>query len=204
MTEQEIYDGVIMNGTTDFAFVAETLRRHGAGWCVIGGLAVNSYVTPVYTVDLDLVVVAADLVPVLEDLREADFRVKEYPFSVNAQRRAAKTERSSHKLMVQFTKPNRYQSFVERATLRPVLGFDVPVAALSDVVQGKLWAWGDPSRRSTKKLKDHLDLMRLAEGHFDVVLPLLPPELRVEAEAIRAGGPGNNDWGDIDEPDEAS
>ena len=53
MTEQEIYDGVIVNGTTDFVFVAETLRRHGTSWCVIGGLAVNSYVTPVYTADLE-------------------------------------------------------------------------------------------------------------------------------------------------------
>ena len=65
MTEREIYDGVIMSGTADFILVAETLRRHGAGWCVIGGLAVNSYATPVYTADLDLVVITTDLEPVL-------------------------------------------------------------------------------------------------------------------------------------------
>ncbi len=183
MTEQEIYDGVIMNGTTDFAFVVETLRRHGAGWCVIGGLAVNSYTTPVYTADLDLVLVASDLEPVLADLRAADFRVKEFPFSTNAQRRAGRTETTASKLMVQFTKPDRYQSFVERAVLRPIFGLEVPVAALADVVQGKLWAWSDSSRRPTKKLKDHLDLMRLAEEHFVEVAPLLPESLRAEAEA---------------------
>ncbi len=44
MTRQEIYDGVMMNGTTDFALIVETLRRHGASGCVIGGLAVNPYV----------------------------------------------------------------------------------------------------------------------------------------------------------------
>ena len=94
MTEQEIYDGVIVNGTTDFSFVAGTLRRHGAGWCVIGGLAVNSYVTPVYTADLDLVVISTDLEPVLTDLRAADFRVKEFSFSINAQRRAGPDRKS--------------------------------------------------------------------------------------------------------------
>ena len=142
MTEIEIYDGVIMNGTTDFAFVVETLRRHGARWCVIGGLAVNTYAEPVYTADLDMVVIAEDLGPVLDDLRAADFRVKEFPFSVNAQRRAGPRETAASKLMVQFTKPGKYQAFVERAVIRPVFGFDVPVAALPDVVQGKLWAWG--------------------------------------------------------------
>ena len=186
MTEQEIYDGVIVNGTTDFILVAETLRRHGAGWCVIGGLAVNSYVTPVYTAHLDLVVVSTDLELVLADLQAADFRVKEFPFLINAQRRAERTETVASKLMVQFTKPGRYQSFVERTGLRPIFGIDVPVASLPDLVQGKLWAWNDPTRRPTKKLKDHLDLMRLAEEHFAVVAPLLPTELRVEAEAIQA------------------
>ncbi len=200
MTEREIYDGVIVSGTTDFIFVAETLRRHGAGWCVIGGLAVNSYATPVYTADLDLVVISTDLEPVLADLRAADFRVKEFPFSTNAQRQAGRTETSANMLMVQFTKPDRYQSFVERAVLRPVFGIDVPVASLPDVVQGKLWAWGDPSRRPTKQLKDRLDLMRLAEEHFDEVVPLLPEELRVAATAdrVRRLETGDNGWGDDD------
>ncbi len=200
MTEQEIYDGVIVNGTKDFIFVAETLRRHGAGWCVIGGLAVNAYATPVYTADLDLVVIANDLEPVLADLRAADFRVKEFPFSTNVQRRAGRTETSTNMLMVQFTKPDRYQSFVERAVLRPIFGIDVPVASLADVVQGKLWAWGDPSRRPTKQLKDRLDLMRLAEERFDEVIPLLPDELRVAAETDRVRGLeiDDNGWGDDD------
>ena len=73
MTETEIFDGVIMNGTNDVHFVLDCLRRHQADWCVIGGLAVNAYATPVYTADLDLVVVATDFEAVLDDLRAADF-----------------------------------------------------------------------------------------------------------------------------------
>lgn len=196
MTEREIYDGVIVNGTEDFIFVAETLRRHGAGWCVIGGLAVNTYAPPVYTADLDLVVITADLEPILADLRAADFRIKEFPFSINAQRRAGRTETSANMLMVQFTKPDRYQSFVERAILRTIFGIDVPVAALDDLVQGKLWAWNDSTRRASKHAKDSGDLLRLGEAYPEVI-PMLPTELRAEIEKRQSTGV--DEWGDDDQ-----
>ena len=183
MTEQEIYDGVIVNGTTDFFFVAETLRRHGASWCVIGGLAVNSYVAPVYTADLDLVVISTDLEPVLADLRAADFRVKEFPFSTNAQRRAERTKRLTHHLTARFTKPDCYQPFVERASLRTVLGMDVPVAALPDLVQGELWMQTNFQCRASENIQAEMNLLRLAEAHFAEVTPWLPADLREKAEA---------------------
>ncbi len=195
MTEREIYDGVIVNGTKDFIFVAETLRRHGTGWCVIGGLAVNAYAPAVYTADLDLVVISTELEPILADLRAADFRIKEFPFSINAQRRAGRTETSANMLMVQFTRPDRYQPFVERAVLRQIFGIDVPVAALEDLMQGKLWAWSDPTRRAGKHLKDGSDLVRLAEAHPEV-FPMLPSVLREEIEKRRQEG--ENPWGDDD------
>ena len=183
MTEQEIYDGVVVNGTTDFILVAETLRRHGAGWCVIGGLAVNSYVAPVYTADFDLVVLAADLEPVLADLRAADFRVKEFSSSINAQRRAGPAVRPTHQLMVRFTTPDQYQPFVERAGLRPIFGKDVPVAALADLVQGELWTREDSRRRASKSMQAGMNLLRLADGYFAEVAPRLPDALRTKAEA---------------------
>ena len=185
MTEAQIYDAVIPNGTTDFAFVVQTLRRQRVGWCVIGGLAVNTYVTPVYTADLALVVVASELGPVLDDLRAADFRVREFAFSTKAQRRAAPGQQGTHKLSVWFARPERYQPFVGRAGLRTLFGLDVPVASLPDLVQGKLWAWGAPTRRASKRAKDRLDLLRLAEAYPGEVEPLLPEELRAEAVANR-------------------
>ncbi len=113
MTEAQIYDGVIVNGTTDFLFVAECLRRHEAAWCVIGGLAVNAYTSLVYTADLDLVVVAAQLDPVLADLRAVDFRIKEFEFSINAKRRAPPGGHAGSMLIVRFSKVARYQPFIE-------------------------------------------------------------------------------------------
>ena len=183
MTEQEIYDGVIVNGTTDFSFVAGTLRRHGASWCVIGGLAVNSYATPVYTADLDLVVISTELEPVLADLRAADFRVKESPFSTNAQRRAERTNRLTHHLTARFTKSDRYQPFVERAALRTILGLEVPVAALPDLVQGELWMRANSHCRASENIQAEMNLLRLAEMYFDEVTPWLPADLREKAEA---------------------
>ncbi len=188
MTEREVYDGVIMNGTTDFTVVVETLRRHDANWCVIGGLAVNTYAEPVYTADLDLVVIAGELEPVLADLRAADFRIKEFPFSVNAQRRGTRTEQGVSHLMVQFTRPGRYQDFVDRASLRVIFGVAVPVASLADVVQGKLWAWGDPTRRESKRAKDESDLLRLGESHPEIHA-MLPAILRERLEKQQERGP---------------
>ncbi len=197
MTEAQIYDGFIVNGTTDFQFVVDTLRRHDAAWCVIGGLAVNTYTSPVYTADLDLVVVAAQLEPVLADLRDADFRVQEFEFSIHAMRRAPAGGHAASMLMVQFSKVARYQPFVGRAESRTIFGVDVPVAALPDLVQGKLAAWSDPRRRPTKQLKDKLDLLRLAESWPDEVESLLPDELRAEAVANRQRNTkaGDTRWG---------
>ena len=56
MTAAEIYESVTNGRASDFADVVGVLDRYKP-WCLIGGLAVNCYVEPVYTVDVDLVVV---------------------------------------------------------------------------------------------------------------------------------------------------
>ena len=101
-------------------------------------------------------------------------------------------------LMLQFSKPEEMQGFVDRAVLRPVLGFDVPVAALPDLVAAKLAAWSEPRRRFTKRGKERLDLLRLAEVYPEVVEPLLPAELRADSELNRAqiaAQPEGDGWG---------
>ena len=61
--------------------------------------------------------------------------------------------------------------------LMSVLGEQVPVAALPNLVQGKLWAWKDERRRPTKRKKDELDLMRILESYPDM-RSLMPEEIR--------------------------
>jgi hypothetical protein len=166
MTATEMYDSVTNGGASDFAEVVAVLNRYK--WCLIGGLAVNYYVEPVYTVDVDLVVVAANLERIGRDLEPAGFRVKKFEHSM--------PQRSGSKLNVQFTTDPRYQEFFDSATEREVLGMPVPVANLKDIVRGKVWAWQDEQRRSTKRKKDELDLMRIAEAHPEL-RPLIPAEI---------------------------
>jgi hypothetical protein len=161
MTAAEIYESVTNGGASDFAEVVTVLNRNKP-WCLIGGLAVNCYVEPVYTVDVDLVVVAANLPQIEHELDAAGFRVKRFEHSTNAQRPGSK-------LNVQFTTDPRYQDFFANATEREVLDLRVPVASLEDIIRGKVWAWKDATRRLSKRKKDELDLIRIAESH---------PELR--------------------------
>jgi len=157
MTAEEIYESVTNGGTSDFARVAEILERHGP-WCLIGGLAVNCYVEPVYTIDADIVVVAQHLAAIAGELGAAGFRLEQFAHSLNA-------KKGQGQLNVQFTQDDRYQSFIARAKPREVLGRLVPVADLKDIVQGKVWAWSDEKRRLSKRKKDELDLIRIAEAY---------------------------------------
>jgi hypothetical protein len=157
MTAAEIYDSVTNGGANDFAVVVQILQRHGP-WCLIGGLAVNCYVEPVYTVDADIVAVSERLDTIAEELREAGFGVESFPHCLNA-------KKGSGALNVQFTQDERYQPFIARASRREVLGQAVPVADVKDIVQGKVWAWSDPQRRLSKRKKDELDLIRLGEAY---------------------------------------
>jgi hypothetical protein len=47
---------------------------------------------------------------------------------------------------------------------------------VQDVAQGKLWAYGDPARRFSRRKKDELDLIRLAEA-YPQLRSLYPREL---------------------------
>ncbi len=123
-------------------------------YCLIGGLAVNCYVEPVYTLDANIVLIGSPL-------REC----------------SARALALGGRLHIEFPDDQRYQSFVTRAVEAEVLGIQVKVAALQDVVRGKLWAYQDPQRRLSKRKKDELDLIRLAEAYPELIA-LYPNELR--------------------------
>jgi hypothetical protein len=169
MKTQEVYELTTRGGASDFARVVEICRRLGP-YCLVGGLAVNCYVEPVYTLDADFVVVAAKVGDLKRELTAGGFAVEEFEHSVNA-------HSPESDLRIQFTSDPRYQKFLDRAGEKDVLGTRVQVAALEDVVQGKLWAYQDRQRRLTKRKKDELDLLRLAEA-FPHLRGLYPSELR--------------------------
>ncbi len=160
MTAREVFESVTNGGASDFAQVVAILDALGP-WCLIGGLAVNCYVEPVYTVDADVVVVSANLPAIRERLSAAGFSINAFPHSLNARK-------ESSKLSVQFTSDNRYEPFITRAEHKEVLDQKVPVAKLEDVIQGKIWAWQDAARRLSKHKKDELDLIRIGEAYPEV------------------------------------
>jgi hypothetical protein len=138
------------------------LREGGIRFCVIGGQGVNAYVEPLVSLDLDLAVAVAQIDQVRK-LAKDRFHAEEFPHSLNL-------SSPGSNLRVQIQTDPRYSDFVERASDRDVLGLNLPVAVLEDVLQGKIWAASDPTRRPTKRRKDLLDIERILEAY---------PKLRV-------------------------
>jgi len=173
MTETEVFESVTKGGSSDFTLLVRILNEHGS-WCLIDGLAVNRYVEPVFTVDADIVVASAELALVQAKLLAHGFDVEEHEHSVNAQMKDSE-------LRILFTVDPRYQKFLTQTNVMTVLGERVPVASLDNIVRGKVWAWSDPRRRLSKRKKDELDLIRIAEKYPEL-RKLMPAEIRVQLE----------------------
>ncbi len=147
--------------TMDTSNLLETLidflTEREIRFCVIGGQAVNAYVEPLVSLDLDLAVAVESLEDLEKQLAE-QFVVKRFPHSLNL-------SLPGSDLRVQIQTDERYRAFVERAVEADVLGARLPVARLEDVLRGKIWAALDPQRRSSKRQKDLADIARLIEAY---------------------------------------
>lgn len=168
MTASEVFESVTGSGSSDFTLLVGVLNERGP-WCLIGGLAVNCYVEPVYTLDADIVVAAQEVDLIKQDLATAGFSIHEFPHFVNA-------KMSGSELRIQLTMDARYQDFLGETNLLDALGERVPVASFVNVTRGKIWAWSDQTRRPTKRKKDELDLMRLLEGYPEL-RSMMPEEI---------------------------
>ncbi len=133
------------------------LEASGIRYAVVGGQAVNAYVAPLVSLDLDLAV-AADQLDALEGLLSTHFSVQQFAHSLNV------TDPGSE-LRVQFQTDARYSGMIESAVERDVLGLRLPVASVEDVLQGKVWAALDEERRPSKRQKDLADIARLLEAY---------------------------------------
>jgi hypothetical protein len=118
---------------------------------------VNAYVDPLVSLGLDLAV-AVDQIGQIRAAMQQSFQVEEFPHRLNV-------SSPGSDLRIQIQTDPRYSDFVDRATEREVLGVRLPVAALEDVLQGKVWAASAPERRPTKRRKDLLDIARILEAN---------------------------------------
>ena len=68
MTATEVYELTTKGGATDFALIINACESLGP-YCLIGGLAVNCFVEPVYTLDADMVLITANIGALAEQLK---------------------------------------------------------------------------------------------------------------------------------------
>lgn len=174
MSEEEFLAG-LTGSDNDLRLVVQALHASGQPFCLIGGLAVNHYVEPMVTLDADFAIASAD--GAAEALETKGFEVKRFPHSINA-------TLPGSRLRIQITINRRYGTFPSRAVIGTIFGVEMPIASLPDVVQGKLWAATDPSRRRSKRTKDEADIIRLAES-YDLVFALVEPGLIAGLDEIR-------------------
>ena len=149
----------VANGKMDILQTfLKILGKTKSPYCAIGGLAVNAYVEPVVSLDLDIVVAADDMDEVCNAAKRSGLRVKKFEHSVNL------TSNKSD-LRVQLQTDVRYQGFISRSVTKQILGYRMRVAIIQDVLQGKIWAYMDEQRRKSKRQKDLADIMRLVEAY---------------------------------------
>lgn len=148
----------VLEDRTDFLDrLMALLTDHGMRYCVVGGQAVNAYAEPVVSLDLDIVIAADQLDQVERLVREA-FITDQFAHRLNI-------SSPGSDLRVQIQLDPRYAPFVDRAVIREVLGVRLAVAQLEDLLQAKLWAVMDPTRRASKRQKDLADIARLLESY---------------------------------------
>ena len=162
----------VSNGREDILQqMLDLLNETRVDYCVIGGLAVNAYVEPVVSLDLDLVVVTEAMANLLK-AAEKIFTIEKFPHSMNLG--STKSD-----LRIQLQTDPRYQIFISRSSIKEVMGYEMKVTAVEDVLQGKIWAYCDEQRRKSKRQKDLADIFRLIEA-YPHLKDLLPESLKIE------------------------
>lgn len=169
MTKKEFMN-ILSNGQEDvLQRFLDLLNEMKIDYCVIGGLAVNAYVEPVVSLDLDLVVVTKEMDKLIKAAGQI-FKIEKFPHSFNLI--SPKSD-----LRIQLQIDPRYQAFIPHASIKDVMGYKMKVATVEDVLQGKIWAYSDEQRRKSKRQKDLADIFRLIETYPDLK-NLLPESIK--------------------------
>jgi hypothetical protein len=165
----------VSNGEVDIIqMLLDIIARTETPYCIIGGLAVNAYADPVVSLDLDIVIVARRLEELCAKAVEAGLQIERFEHSINL-------SSSKSDLRIQLQTDARYQEFISRAKRKNVLGYEMMVATMENVLKGKLWAYVNQTKRKSKRQKDLADITRLVETHPDL-LKLLPDSVQVLIE----------------------
>ena len=119
--------------------------------------------------DLDIVV-GTNSIDELLPVAEKSFTIKKFEHSL-------KLKSSKSDLRIQVQTDPRYQAFIIKAIIKNVMGYDMKVAAIEDILQGKIWAYSDQKKRKSKRQKDLADIFRLVEAYPNLH-DLLPDSIK--------------------------
>ncbi len=168
MNQKTFFKGVT-NGKKDIIQdIIDLLNQNNTQYCIIGGLAVNAYVEPVVSLDLDIVVVVEGLDKLIESAKDK-FKIEKFSHSINLGSKDSDVR-------IQLQTDQRYQDFINKASLKDIMGYKMNVASLEDVLKGKVWAYSDIERRGSKRQKDLADIMRIIES-FPELKSTLPESI---------------------------
>jgi len=148
----------------------DLLEETASEYCLIRGLAVNDYVEPIVSLDLDIVVAEENINKVCRAAEDKGLKVERFEHSINL------TSTQSD-LRIQLQTDAHYQEFIIRAKPKKTLGYTMNVAAPEDVLRGKIWAYSDETRRKSKRQKDMADIMRMIEV-YPTLEKILPAKIR--------------------------
>jgi len=168
MNQKTFFKGVTNEQKDIIQDIIDLLNQNNIKYCVIGGLAVNAYVEPVVSLDLDIVVVVEGLDKLIESIK-GKFKIEKFPHSINL-------ESKDSDVRIQLQTDKRYQDFIKKASVKDVMGYKMNVASLEDVLIGKVWAYSDIQRRGSKRQKDLADIMRIIES-FPELKSILPESI---------------------------
>lgn len=135
MTGKEFLNA-LANGESDTlqGFI-NVLDQYHVDYCVIDGLGVNAYTEPVVSLDLEIVIAAADRENLCAAV-EPHVSIERFPHSINP-------NSSRSDLRIQLQTDPRYQKFIPKAIIRNVPGYPLKVATLEGILMGKIRAYGD-------------------------------------------------------------
>jgi hypothetical protein len=174
MTGKEFVNRMAHGKSDIVQILLDILSETGSQYCLIGGLAVNAYVEPVVSLDLDFVVAVEDVDAICKEAKERGLKIEQFEHSVNI------TSPNSD-LRIQLWQDSRYQRFVSNAADKNVLCYTMKVARLEDVLESKVWAYMDKTRRKSKRQKDLADIFRIVE-RFPQFEATLPQNIREELD----------------------
>ena len=173
MTGKKFLNSLANDSSDVTQLFLDELKKLKIDYCVIGGLAVNAYAEPVASLDIDLVLALDDIERLLKQisLPVGGFSVSKFTNSINLQH-------PDSDLRIQIQTDERYQSFIKNSSVKNVLGYQMKVASIENLLMGKIWAYSDEERRKSKRQKDLADIMRLVETHPHLY-ELLPENIKL-------------------------